>query len=402
MELGQFWREGGITYCFRSSCEKCKWVKACSWEEASLKIGPGTNIRRAFRSRPGWKIVSIDYKAIELRVAAQLSQEQVWIAAFREGRDLHSEMAKVAYKTDKPTKEQRDAAKAANFGNLYGGTARTLYRQSDLTLPEAVALHSTWWENLPAYRRWFDLQTMRAKNEGRVTTFYGRVRNVGHIIREIQKAQTQKERNRWESYLSNSASNSPIQGTSADILKIAMCRIQEWLLTNPDVQVKLLLNVHDELVFEIHLDDKFVDNCQKLSELMTFPNNQKNWDVPIETDIEVGDNWGELVSLEDFKKEYFPDVCSEPVTSEDKIKVVKQPSDVSEILLIVRSPLTAEQWGKLQKAVLISSEVPGQLNIPLYLEYLNQPQRERLPRKVSPGRLRKQVKLLDIPGVAIG
>jgi hypothetical protein len=114
LELDQFWRGSGETYCFRPTCEGCRWDPTCERENTLVPVGPGLNIRRAFRSAPGYQIVSIDYKGIELRVAGQLSGEQVFIKAFREGRDLHQEMAKLAFKTPTPTKEQRRQAKCAN------------------------------------------------------------------------------------------------------------------------------------------------------------------------------------------------------------------------------------------------------------------------------------------------
>ena len=121
LELNQFWKSNNKTYCFRSECPGCKYESGCQNELLELKIGPGINIRRAFRARPGYKIASIDYKAIELRVAAQLSGETFFINAFKNKEDLHTIMACRCFNTDSPTKSQRDQAKTCNFSNLYLG-----------------------------------------------------------------------------------------------------------------------------------------------------------------------------------------------------------------------------------------------------------------------------------------
>ena len=145
LELGQFWRHMGQTYCFRpqtgkdpnSACVGCRWETSCQKSHTETKVGAGLNIRRAFRARPGFKLVAIDYRGIELRVAAQLSGEPVWKDAFLNGRDLHTEMAKIAFHTETPTKAQRDQAKCCNFGNLFLGNVYTLVRQSGMEEAEA-------------------------------------------------------------------------------------------------------------------------------------------------------------------------------------------------------------------------------------------------------------------------
>lgn len=215
LELGQFWRYDGQIYCFRPSCEGCKWDSSCQREEVEIKVGSGLNIRKAFKAPPGYKLVSVDYKGIELRIAAQLSGEPVFVKAFQEGRDLHKDMAKICFKTNDPTKEQRDQAKCCNFGNLYLGTPYTLARQSDLTLTQAIFIHGAWWKNLPIYKLWTEKQLVFAKEHKFIQTFFQRRRDLSDMIkRAIEEEATGKRgkgKSGWD-FIHRTATNSPIQG----------------------------------------------------------------------------------------------------------------------------------------------------------------------------------------------
>ena len=224
LELDQYWKYQDKVYCFRSACEDCRWQHSCEYEEVEVKVGPGVNIRRSIVAPPGYKLVSIDYKGIELRIAAQLSGEPFWVEAFKNNRDLHTEFAKIAFKTDSPTKDQRDQAKAANFGNLYLGTPHTLSRQSNLTLPEAVFIHREWWKALPVYKRWTDNQLEIAKREKKVKTFFGRERHLARLINEAEEAElTGKKKGAGKAgwpFIHRTAFNSPVQGCLRPTVKV--------------------------------------------------------------------------------------------------------------------------------------------------------------------------------------
>jgi len=224
LELGQFWRYNRETFCFKPECTECQWEKTCEREETTVKVGPGVNIRRAFRARPGYKIVAVDYRGIEYRIAAQLSQERFWLDAFNsDDADLHTRFAKVAFKTESPTKEQRDQAKCANFGNLFLGTAYTLERQSDLTLPEAIFIHRQWWEAVPTYKRWTENQLKFAKENKYVKTHFGRRRQMADLIKKAEEQELYGKRVAGKSgwgFVHRTSVNSPVQGCLRPEVKV--------------------------------------------------------------------------------------------------------------------------------------------------------------------------------------
>jgi hypothetical protein len=183
---GQFYYRDNVEYCLRPSCDKeCGYYNRCNpeaREETTVKIGPGINIREAFRARPGFKWACIDFAGIELRVAALLSGEPVWVKAFQEDRDLHSEMARVMFRTDEPDKAQRDIAKMGNFGNLYLSGVNTFWGLTTLTLNEATVAWKKWWHAVPDYKKWTVNQEAYYKKYGHVLTFFKRKREMKGMI----------------------------------------------------------------------------------------------------------------------------------------------------------------------------------------------------------------------------
>lgn len=177
-----FYVRDNTTYCVRPSCDECRYDPICQREEMIIKIGPGINIREAFRVRPGFKWACIDFSGIELRVAALLSGEPVWVKAFQEDRDLHSEMGKIMFRVDEPDKAQRDIAKMGNFGNLYLSGVDTFWHLTKLTYAEAVIVWKKWWAAVPVYKKWTENQAEYYKKHGHVWTFFRRKREMKAMI----------------------------------------------------------------------------------------------------------------------------------------------------------------------------------------------------------------------------
>jgi len=353
LELGHLWRYNGATYCFREMCEGCKFDPTCQREETIIKVGSGINIRRAVKAPPGFKIVSIDYKGVELRVAGQLSGEPSFIKAFKEGRDLHYEMAKLCFKTETPTKEQRRQTKCANFGNLFLGNAYTLARQSDLDLFQAAFVWNAWWRSVPYYKRWTEQQFEFAKANKFVSTFFGRRRPMEDMIERAIKEEITNTKGKGKGgwgFVKRTSVNSPVQGTAADLMKLALLKVDEWITKNGlEDRVILILSVHDELVFYVKDDEYLVQTCRDIQKVMCPDLSNWGWQVPIETDCEIGDNWALLTGL---------DALDPRVQSNN-------PGDISEsyrpqvppdrIVLVVNTQLTETMRVRLENALLRSS-----------------------------------------------
>jgi hypothetical protein len=360
VELEQFWRYQGKTYCFRPKCEGCKYEPTCQRELVQVKVGPGINIRRAFRARPGFKLAAIDYKGIELRVAGQLSGEPFFINAFREGKDLHTEMAKLCFKCEVPTKSQRDQAKTCNFGNLFLGNPYTLARQSNLTIPEAIYLHGAWWKNLPTYKRWTDSQLVLAKAQKKVTTFFGRVRDLTSLIAEAEGMEIKGDGKKKKTgakggwgFVHRTAVNSPVQGTAADLMKLAMVRVHDFINREGlNDKIRLLLTVHDELVFEIIDGPELPVLARAISKEMCPDLSKFGWIVPIETDIEIGDNWADMLDIKDIEKGFKIDPHGSTTTTED-VHAAKD----REARLVVNARLNQVNMLALNNAILKASKV---------------------------------------------
>ncbi len=303
-------------YCYRPTCEGCRFDPTCQREVTSLEIGEGFNIRRAFRSRPGWKLVSIDYKTIEIRVAAIMSREPFWMNAFQDGRDLHEEMARVAYKipaSEPVPKHLRDAAKQCNFAAIYLCKPYTLMSKSALTLDEAADLLGVWKKTVTTYLEWTDkvhremLTMWKEQKTAYVTTYWGRRRYLDSLLSKCEKTEDPKKRKSQFEHILSAAVNSPIQGSAADLMKFGIVELMNWIEQEQlyDV-VHPLLTVHDEMVLEIseqHGLARFEELCETASQKLTLvgTNLLDGWDpVKVETDIEVGDNWAKAKLLKDY------------------------------------------------------------------------------------------------------
>ena len=207
----------------------------------------GRKVRIAFVASPEHILLGVDYSQIELRVVAHMADDKAMKAAFQAGQDIHAATAAAIYDVplDAVTKEQRRRAKGINFGLIYGMSAFGLTRYTDLTLAEAEDFMSAYFERFPGVKAYLDGMRSLAADQGYVETLLGRRR----YFPELQSQTNRNIRNRAE----REAINAPIQGTAADIMKIAMLRVPQ-ALSEADLSARMLLQVHDELVLECPLD----------------------------------------------------------------------------------------------------------------------------------------------------
>jgi hypothetical protein len=402
LEMGHLWRYNGSTYCFRPDCKDCKYDPTCQREDVIIKVGPGLNIRRAFKALPGFRLVAIDYSGIELRIAAQLSGEPSLMRPFLQGRDPHQEMAKICFKTDSPTKDQRRQAKCCNYGNLYMGSVWTLVRQSDLTATQAHFIWNAWWTNVPEYKRWVESQFEFAKHYKYITTFFGRRRDLSEMVakaEEMALSGKKDHKSGWD-FIKRTTANTPIQGTSADVIKIAMCKVHEFLTKEKlHDEVKMHLTVHDELVLSIKDGPGFFDLCKEVRRQMTPDLSPWGWKVPLETDCEIGDNWAEMVKIEDLlpkSETTVSELESKPIFRDTiTVNVNTQLSEANRIHLHLA--LLQAATGQDFSSDVFSVRVPVKLRIAGKVYRPSGPGGERL--KVNEFLLQKLVR--DIPGVEI-
>ena len=249
-----------------------------------IRTEVGQQIRRGFVARPGWLFLAVDYSQVELRVLAHISQDEALLAAFREDQDIHRTTAAAVYNipVEEVTYNQRRFAKAVNFGLIYGMGAFRLARDSELTLAEAENYIKAYFERFPGINRYLEETKVKAKKQGYVETLLGRRRYF-----PIFKAKSGVNR-QIEMRAEREAVNHPIQGTAADIIKIAMIRLHDRLTA--DYQARLMLQVHDELVLEVPEEE--LDAVRPL--VRETMSNAFKLDVPLKVEASTGKNWLEL------------------------------------------------------------------------------------------------------------
>ena len=240
----------------------------------------GRRIRQAFVAKPGYKILAVDYSQIELRIMAHLSGDQALLDAFREGKDIHAATAAeiLGLAIDDVSTEQRRRAKAINFGLIYGMSAFGLAKQLDMGRNEAQDYMNVYFERYPGVLEYMESTRNSAAEQGYVETLFGRRLYLPDI-----KARNGLRRKAAE----RAAINAPMQGTAADIIKFAMIAVDEWVQQQPQGQVSLLMQVHDELVFEVEasvLDSVTTKVRQLMEQAATLA-------VPLIADTGYGDNW---------------------------------------------------------------------------------------------------------------
>jgi len=246
----------------------------------------GRRVRNAFVASPGQALLSVDYSQIELRIVAHMAGDEAMLAAFRAGQDIHATTAAAIYgrPLGEVTKEQRRHAKAINFGLIYGMSAFGLSRSTDLTLGESEDFVRAYFEQFPGVKTYLDGIRQLAARQGYVETLLGRRRYFPNLSNPANV----NVRNREE----REAINAPIQGTAADIMKLAMIRLPQ-ALRSANCQARLLLQVHDEVVLECP-HDQLAQTARVVQHTLE---NAYQLSIPLLTEARWGENWGTMVSL---------------------------------------------------------------------------------------------------------
>ncbi|EKB55710.1 DNA polymerase I [Bergeyella zoohelcum] len=244
-----------------------------------IRTERGQQIRGAFRAEKGKKIISADYSQIELRLIAEISGEKNMIEAFQKGEDIHASTAAKLFKIpiDEVNKTQRSQAKTVNFGIIYGQGAFALAEQTGLSRAEAKQMIDAYFQTYPTMKEWMTAQVKKARELGYVETLLGRKRHLKDIQSNNFVVRSHAERN---------AVNAPIQGSAADIIKIAMIEISKKL-KEENRATKMLLQVHDELIFEAPIEE-----VEAVTALITScMENAVKTTVPLLVEVGVGDHW---------------------------------------------------------------------------------------------------------------
>jgi DNA polymerase-1 len=245
-----------------------------------IRTERGRAIRKSFIARSeDYVLMAADYSQIELRIMAVLSEDPTMLKAFQEGEDIHAATASRVFNTplDAVTREERGKAKAVNFGIIYGQSAFGLAENLGISRTEAKTIIDNYFEQYPKVREYMDKAIARARELGYVETIMQRRRYLSDINSANAVVRGFAERN---------AINAPIQGSAADIIKLAMIKVHERMKTS-GVQSRMLLQVHDELVFDVHRSE-----IEKMEQLIKEEmENAIEINVPLIVDANHGENW---------------------------------------------------------------------------------------------------------------
>ena len=247
-----------------------------------IRTPEGRAIREVFIPREeGWALLAADYSQVELRIVAHMSQDPALLAAFRDDADIHARTAALIFDVpqEEVTPEMRSSSKAINFGILYGMGPQRLSREINVSLQEARDFIEQYFDALPGVRQWLDQTLETAEEAGEVRTLFGRRRPIPDL---------QSSDGRVRANAENVAVNSPVQGSAADIIKNAMIRIDARLRAE-NFQAKMILQVHDELVFDCPLSEKNALEVLVRDEMESA----FALDVPLKVDLGWGAHWGE-------------------------------------------------------------------------------------------------------------
>ncbi len=251
-----------------------------NFQNIPVRTELGRDIRKAFRpQQQGWKILAADYSQIELRLMAQYSQDERLIQAFKNGEDIHTATAAHVFGTDLfgVTEDQRRRAKVVNFGIMYGAGPYRMSNELEISMSKAAQLISEYFATYPGIRNYIDNTLEFAREHKYVQTRFGRKRPIPDIDASNRMSREGAER---------VATNMPIQGTAADIIKLAMIQVHAQM-KRAALSSKMILQVHDELVFEV--PEAELDQLSQL--VQTTMENAVKLDIPLTVDIGVGDNW---------------------------------------------------------------------------------------------------------------
>jgi DNA polymerase-1 len=246
----------------------------------------GRRVRNGFVAREGWQLLAVDYSQIELRIVAHMAQDEAMLAAFRAGQDIHATTAAAVQgiALDEVTPQMRRHAKAINFGLIYGMSAYGLTNATDLTLAEAENFIETYFKEFPGVKAYLDGIREQAAKQGYVETLLGRRRYFPNLAHGAGYNVRQREE--------REAINAPIQGTAADIIKIAMLKLPGEL-AQAGLQAKMLLQVHDELMFEVP-NEELAETAKLVQRVME---DAYTLDIPLSTEAKAGSSWGEMAAL---------------------------------------------------------------------------------------------------------
>lgn len=247
-----------------------------------IRTEQGRRVRQAFIARPGYKIVAADYSQIELRIMAHLSKDEGLLTAFSNGKDVHTATAAEVFNVplEQVTTEQRRNAKAINFGLIYGMSAFGLAKQLNVSRHDAQHYMDLYFERYPGVLKYMENSRIIAKEQGYVSTVFGRRLYLPEINASNGLRRKGAER---------AAINAPMQGTAADIIKKAMIKVATWIDSLAYDEVRMIMQVHDELVFEIK-----EQNLEKHQEtIVQLMENAVVLDVPLIVEAGVGENWDE-------------------------------------------------------------------------------------------------------------
>ena len=248
-----------------------------------VRTDEGIKIRKGFISQDGWSLVSFDYSQIELRVLAELSKDENLLLAYKKDKDLHDLTArKIFFKTDgeQVTREQRSIAKVINFSILYGKTPFGLSKELKIPVADASQYIKTYFEQYPKVKKFLENVLENARQNGFVETLYGTRRYINNINSSNKNLQAQANR---------MAVNTVVQGTAANIIKKVMIKLYDEFKNNDDI--KMLLQVHDELIFEVK-DEVSEKYMEKIKEIME--GTIKFEDIRLRANGSVAKNWGLL------------------------------------------------------------------------------------------------------------
>ncbi|RPJ23636.1 MAG: DNA polymerase I [Chloroflexi bacterium] len=251
-----------------------------------IRTEEGRRLRNGFIASKGKVLLSVDYSQIELRIVAHMAQDESMLAAFRAEEDIHATTAAAIYgvSSEAVTKAMRRHAKAINFGLIYGMSVFGLTRTTELTLAEAEAFVKAYFEKFPGVKKYLDGIRKQAAQQGYVETLLGRRR----YFPALQGKANVQVKNREE----REAINAPVQGTAADIMKIAMLKIPPALKA-AGLKARMILQVHDELVFECPTKE-VKETARVVQEIMA---NAYPLSIPLSTEARYGVNWGETKSI---------------------------------------------------------------------------------------------------------
>ncbi|MCB1863183.1 MAG: DNA polymerase I, partial [Gammaproteobacteria bacterium] len=247
-----------------------------------VRSAEGRKIRRAFIPEPGFKMLAADYSQIELRIMAHLSGDVGLLRAFAAGRDVHRATAAEVFGVDsveQVSAEQRRSAKAINFGLIYGMSAFGLARQLGIARAAAQEYVDLYFQRYPGVREFMDRIRADAHEKGYVETVFGRRLYLPEINARNGQRRAAAER---------TAINAPMQGTAADIIKLAMLAVDSWIQADKP-PLRMIMQVHDELVFEV--EERSVDQARE--RIVQVMQSAAVLQVPLLVDVGVGDNWDE-------------------------------------------------------------------------------------------------------------